>query len=167
MKMLEWLGAPRHALREAYLDVESYLVPREAAERFIALFRELTYIDDDGNGQRERRGRGRYDSLQMAKHLLAIFGRVASESAYHPGKIALLNCVWELANPAVPGRYEPKYSAMREEEHEGFAQFAQLACELVVPLFEALGIELSVEYVTACDLMDAIAYDGLQREKLM
>ena len=166
MKMLEWLGMPRHVLRDAYLDAAAYLVPREDAERFIALFRELTCADANGNGSRELLSRGRYDSLQMAKHLLAVYGRVVNEANYKPGKITLLNCVWELTDPTILGRHEPKYLAIREEEHEGFARFAELSGNLVAPLFEARGAALSVEYVTACEFADTIAHGNVHKEKL-
>lgn len=167
MKMLEWLGTPCHALRPDYLETASYLIPREDALQFVSLFRELTYIETTGKAlDPERIAEGRYDSLQMAKHLLAIYGRVVNDTSYKPGKITLLNCVWELTNPSVLGRYEAKYLKMRQEEHEGFARFAQLASQHIIPLFEAKGIPLSIEYVTACELIDCIAYDKPHKEKL-
>ena len=36
----------------------------------------------------------------------------------------------------------------------------------IAALFEARGVRLSVEYVTACELMDAIEYDEAHRAKL-
>ncbi len=167
MKMFEWLGTPRHILRPDYLKTTHYLIPADDAECFIAMFRALACVSAMGNGgQSERLSDGRYDCLQMAKHLLAIYGKVANDSAYRPKAITLLNCVWEFANPSVLGRYEAKYRQMELEEHEGFERFAQLVAEHAAPLFDAKGIALSVEYVTACDLMDVISYEKRHKAKL-
>lgn len=167
MKMFEWLGTTHHALRPDYLEAASYLIPRKEAEHFIALFRKIACIDVMGKGKKaERLSAGRYDSLQMAKHLLAVYGRVARDVAYRPRKITLLNCVWEFSNPDTLGRYEAKYLMMRDEERKGFAEFAELAAEHLAPLFNAKGIDLSVEYVTACDLMGVISYEKRHKAKL-
>lgn len=167
MKMLEWLGAPRHVLRPDYLEAANYLIPREDAEHFIALFRELSHVGNTGKGRGpERLSDGRYDSLQMAKHLLAIYGRVSNDVSYRPEKITLLNCVWELTNPAVLGRYEAKYLKMEAEEREGFRRFAALAAEHASTLFDAKGVRFSVEYVTVPELISAIEYDEPHRAKL-
>lgn len=167
MKMFEWLGTPHHALRPDYLEAENYLIPREDAERFIAMLRKLACVLVMGKGRKsERLSDGRYDSLQMGKHLLAIYGKVANDSAYRPKKLTLLNCVWEFANPEVLGRYEPKYLEMEAEEHEGFEKFVELAEEHVAPLFASKGIRLAVEYVTATELMNAIEYEKPHKAKL-
>ena len=167
MKMFEWLGTPYHALRPDYLEAARYLIPHEDAEQFIALFRKLANILVIGKDRRsERLSDGRYDSLQMAKHLLAIYGRVTSDPSYRPEKLALMNCVWEFSNPGVLGRYEAKYLRMQAEEHEGFDRFAKLAEEHVAPLFEAKGILLSVEYVTAVELMETVNYEKRHRLRL-
>ena len=167
MKMLEWLGAARHTLRPDYLEAARYLIPREDAERIVALFGELANVHVLGKGGKtERLSDGRYDSLQMAKHLLAIYGKVANDPTYRPKGITLLNCVWELANPGVLGRYEAKYREMEAEEHEGFETFAEQAVERVSPLFDAKGVSLSVEYVTAAELMGSIEYEAPHRAKL-
>ena len=167
MKMFEWLGTPHHALRPDYLETTHYLVPREEAECFVSLFRKLACVGVMGKGRKsERLSDGRYDSLQMAKHLLAIYGKVVNYPSYSPNRLTLLNCVWEFTNPEVLGRYEAKYLQMEAEEHEGFERFAELAEEHVSPLFEAKGVPLSVEYVKATELMDAIEYEKSHREKL-
>lgn len=167
MKMFEWLGTPHHVLRPDYLETTHYLVPREDAECFVALFRRLASVGVVGKGRKsERLSDGRYDSLQMAKHLLAIYGKVANDPNYKPKNLTLLNCVWEFTNPEVLGRYESKYLQMEVEEHEGFERFAVLAIEHVAPLFEAKGIPLSVEYVKATELMKAVEYEMPHREKL-
>lgn len=167
MKMFEWLGTPHHVLRPDYLEATHYLIPREDAECFIAMFRKLACIGVMGKGRKsECLSDGRYDCLQMAKHLLAIYGKVANDPTYRPKKLTLLNCVWEFTNPEVLGRYEAKYRQMEAEEHEGFDKFAKLAEELVAPLFKAKGIPLSIEYVKATELMEAVEYEKPHREKL-
>lgn len=167
MKMFEWLGTPHHVLRPDYLETAHYLVSREDAECFIAMFRKLACVLVVGKGRKsERLSDGRYDSLQMAKHLLAIYGKVANVPTYRPKKLTLLNCVWEFTNPDVLGRYEAKYRQMEAEEHEGFERFAELVEEHVAPLFEAKGVPLSVEYAKATELMKAIEYEKSHREKL-
>ena len=167
MKMFEWLGTPHHVLRPDYLDTTHYLIPREDAEQFIALFRKLACVHVVGKGRKsERLSEGRYDSLQMAKHLLAIYGKVESNLGYRPQKVTLLNCVWEFTNPNVLGRYEAKYREMEAEEHEGYERFAKLAEEHVGPLFDAKGVPLSIEYVKATALMETIEYEKPHREKL-
>ena len=167
MKMFEWLGSPRHVLRPDYLETARYLIPREDAEQFVALFGKLACLSATGeSGKTERLSDGRYDSLQMAKHLLAIYGRVANDPAYRPKKITLLNCVWEFTNPSALGRYEAKYRKMEAEEHAGCERFAQRVGEHVAPLFEAKGVSLAVEYVTATELMEVIEYEAPHREKL-
>ena len=176
MKMFEWLGAPRHALRPDYLETTHYLIPHEDAERFVALFGKLACVPATGKGRKaerlsdgktvERLSDGRYDSLQMAKHLLAIYGKVANDSGYRPKEITLLNCVWEFTDPSILGRYEAKYRKMEAEEHAGFERFAKLAGEHIAPLFEAKEIPLSIEYVTATELMETIEYKTPHREKL-
>lgn len=167
MKMLEWLGTPRHVLRPDYLETARYLIPREDAEQFVALFGKLAGVLVMGKSRRtERLSDGRYDSLQMAKHLLAIYGKVANSPTYRPKKITLLNCVWELTDPSVLGRHEARYREMEAEEHAGFERFAELAGEHVAPLFETKGVPLSVEYVTTADLIRAIEYEAPHREKL-
>lgn len=167
MKMFEWLGTPHHVLRPDYLETTHYLVPHEDAECFIALFRKLASVGVVGKGRKsERLSDGRYDSLQMAKHLLAIYGKVANDPKHRPKKLTLLNCVWEFTNPEVLGRYEAKYRQMEAEEHEGFERFVELAEEHVAPLFEAKGVPLSIEYVKATELMEAVEYEKPHREKL-
>ena len=167
MKMFEWLGTPHHVLRPDYLETTHYLVPHEDAECFIALFGKLANVLGMGKGRKpERLSDGRYDCLQMAKHLLAIYGKVANDPTYKPKKLTLLNCVWEFTNPDILGRYEAKYLQMVAEEHEGFERFAELAEEHATPLFEAEGVPLSVEYVKATELMEAIEYEKPHREKL-
>lgn len=167
MKMFEWLGTPHHALRPDYLETTHYLIPREDADRFVALFRKLACVLVMGKGrQSERLSDGRYDCLQMAKHLLAIYGKVANDPSYRPEKVTLLNCVWEFSNPSVLGCYEAKYLEMQAEEHKGFERFAELAEEHVAPLFEAKGIQLAVEYATASELMEAIEYENKHRSRL-
>ena len=167
MKMFEWLGTPHHALRPDYLETTHYLIPREDAEQFIVLFRKLANVLVMGKGRKsERLSDGRYDSLQMAKHLLAIYGKTANDPCYRPKKLALMNCVWEFSNPSVLGRYEAKYLKMQAEEREGFERFAKLAEEHVAPLFEAKGIPLSIEYATAADLMETVEYENQHRSRL-
>ena len=167
MKMFEWLGTPRHTLRSDYLETTHYLIPREDAEQFIVLFRKLANVLVRGKGRKsERLSNGRYDCLQMAKHLLAIYGKVASDSCYRPKELTLLNCVWEFSNPSALGRYEAKYLKMQAEEHEGFERFVKLAEEHVAPLFEAKGIQLAVEYATADELMEAVEYGKRHRTRL-
>ena len=167
MKMFEWLGTPHHALRPDYLETANYLLPREDAESFVALFRKLACVGVMGKGRKsERLSDGRYDSLQMAKHLLAIYGRLVNEEDYKPKKVTLLNCVWELVNPDVLGRYEAKYLKVRDEEREGFARFAKLVAEHVAPLFDARNVPLSVEYVSVPDLVKVVEYEKPHREKL-
>ena len=167
MKMFEWLGTPHHVLRPDYLETTHYLIPREDAECFIALFRKLACVLVMGKGRKsERLSDGRYDSLQMAKHLLAIYGKLANDAEYKPVKVTLLNCVWEFEDAKVLGRYEAKYLEMAAEEHEGFETFAKLAVENVAPLFEAKGTALAIEYATAAVLMEAIEYEKPHRAKL-
>ena len=55
---------------------------------------------------------------------------------------------------------------MEAEEHAGFERFAKLAGGHVAPLFEAKGVLLSIEYVTATELMKDIEYETPHREKL-
>ncbi len=167
MKMFEWLGTARHVLRPDYLETAHYLIPRDDAARFVALFEELAGVRATGKGQKaERLSDGRYDGLQMAKHLLAIYGKVANDPAYRPQKLTLLNCVWEFTDPHILGRYEAKYLQMVAEEHEGFEMFAKLAADHVATLFDARGIPLSIEYVKATELMEAIEYEEPHRRKL-
>ena len=167
MKMLEWLGTPHHVLSPNYLETTRYLVPCEDAESFITMFRKLACISVTGKDCKpERLSDGRYDSLQMAKHLLAIYGKLANDATYSPSKVTLLNCVWEFTNPSALGGYMPKYLKMKAEEHEGFERFARLAEEHVAPLFEAKGTSLSIEYMTTVELMEAIEYEPCHRAKL-
>lgn len=167
MKMFEWLETPRHTLRPNYLETIHYLVPREDAERFVAMFQKLACICVVGRGRKpERLSDGRYDSLQMTKHLLAIYGKLVNDATYRPGKVTLLNCVWEFTNPSVLGGYMEKYLKMETEEHKGFESFAKLAEEYVAPLFEERGASLSIEYMTAAELMEAVEYEPCHRAKL-
>ena len=167
MKMLEWLGTPRHTLRSNYLETIHYLVPREDAERFVAMFQKLACICVVGRGRKhERLSDGRYDSLQMTKHLLAIYGKLVNDATYRPGKVTLLNCVWEFTDPSVLGGYMEKYLKMETEEHKGFESFAKLAEEYIAPLFEARGTSLSIEYMTAAELMEVVEYEPCHRAKL-
>lgn len=105
-------------------------------------------------------------SLQMTKHLLAIYGKLANDAAYRPGRVTLLNCVWEFTNPSALGGCMEKYLKMETEEHEGFERFARLAEEYVAPLFEERGASLSIEYMTAAELMEAVEYEPCHRAKL-
>lgn len=167
MKMFEWLGTPRHILRPDYLEATHYLVPREDAESFVAMFQKLTCICVMGRGRKsERLSGGRYDSLQMTKHLLAIYGKLVNDATYRPGKVTLLNCVWEFTNPSVLEGYMEKYLKMETEEHKGFESFAKLAEEYIAPLFEARGTSLSIEYMTAAELMEVVEYEPCHRAKL-
>ena len=163
MKMLEWLLSSDHKLRPAYLEAKNYLVPRKDADCFSRLFRNLIHKKGQSG---ELFSEGRYDCLQMAKHLLAIYNKVATEPDYKPKRVTLLNCVWEFTDPKVLEGYEGKYSKMLDEEHEGFKKFKELAIELVVPLFEAKGVQLSIEYITASELMKSIVYEEPIRRKL-
>lgn len=131
------------------------------------MFRKLACISVTGKDCKpERLSDGRYDSLQMTKHLLAIYGKLANDAAYRPGRVTLLNCVWEFTNPNVLEGYMAKYLEMEAEEHEGFERFARLAEEHVAPLFEERGASLSIEYMTAAELMEVVEYEPCHRAKL-
>ena len=162
MKMLEWLEPPRHTLSPAYLKAENYSIVPEDAGKFIELFGRLAAGKD---GESELVSNERYDGLQMAKHLLAIYANMTTEE-YKPKVVTLLNCVWELANPDVLGCYNETYLDMKAKEHEGFEKFEKSAAELIAPLFEAKGVCLSIEYETVAELMESIDYDKAHRAKL-
>ena len=164
MKMLEWLDDDCHEISTAYTNKSRYLVPEAAAENFVALFEELA--PNFAPAKEERIAEGRYDCLQMAKHLLAIYNKVATKPDYKPKRVTLLNCVWEFTHPEVLEGYKGKYSKMLEEEHKGFEKFKGLTTKLLVPLFETKGVPLSIEYITASELMESIAYEEPIRRKL-
>lgn len=98
--------------------------------------------------------------------LTVAFGCLVNDATYRPGKVTLLNCVWEFTNPSALGGYMEKYLKMETEEHEGFESFAKLAEEYVAPLFEERGASLSIEYMTAAELMEAVEYEPCHRAKL-
>lgn len=167
MKMLEWLNTPHHALRDAYRLGEGYFLSVEETESFTKMFRRLACVRVCGKGRKsEWLSDGRYDSLQMAKHLLAIYNRVSLDVNYRPKRIILLNCVWEMTNPEKLGKYETKYLEMLEEEHDGFSSFRDIAMREIGPLFEAYGIELDIRYISATNLMKLIVLDPAQAKFL-
>ena len=45
-------------------------------------------------------------------------------------------------------------------------EFAKLAEEYIAPLFEAQGTSLSIEYMTAAELMEVVEYEPCHRAKL-
>ena len=167
MKMFEWLGTPRHTLRPDYLEATHYLVPREDAERFVAMFPETRVYLRHGKGRKpEHLSGGRYDSLQMTKHLLAIYGKLVNDATIPTRKGDAAELRWEFTNPSNLEGYMEKYLKMETEEHKGFESFEKLAEEYIAPLFEAQGTSLSIEYMTAAELMELVEYEPCHRAKL-
>lgn len=160
MKMLEWLNTPHHALRDAYRLGEGYFLTDEDMSKFTDLFQYLARICIRGKGRKsEWISDGRYDSLQMAKHLLAIYNKVVLNPDYRPKRIVLLNCVWEMTNPEKLGKYESKYLEMLDEEHGGFRKFREVALAAIAPLFEAEGIQLDISYIAVPELIESMELD--------
>lgn len=160
MKMLEWVGTANHSLRDAYLHTQNYTIPPEDATHFVELFEELINGNElVKNGGIEWIARGRYDGLQMSKHLLSIYNRVIGEVDYKPRRIVLLNCVWEMINPGKLGKYEQRYLTILDEEHEGFQQFKYIAMKNIAPLFQAKGIELDIQYISVVDFIHMLKLD--------
>ena len=167
MKLAEWLLGKASGLREQYLKTDNFLIPEGSAKEFRKVFASLC------DGQPSKDGKyapalPRYDAFQMLKHALAIYTEMhrkkTSKEAF-PEKIVLLNCVWEMSNPAKLGRYESAYEKRQTEEHEQFRLFLD-AAKSTAELFEELDIDFGIRYLTFAQMRDALDLDADHRKGL-
>lgn len=132
-KMMEWINNSKN-LSPAYLNAEMYLPQNSQSGVFIEFFKSLVNEKKDKDGRLLHKTK-RYDAIQMAIHILAIYNYfcIAKSSAK---RIILQNIVW-------------KYDCddYKTEESEA-KEFIEKANKTFKPLFKELNIDFVVEYTT-------------------
>ncbi|WP_139651265.1 PGN_0703 family putative restriction endonuclease [Raoultibacter phocaeensis] len=161
MKMAEWMLGWMKMLRASYLDPARYLIPRCEAQVFIDLFEQLVAGHPNRKGSRKTRF-SRFDALQMAKHLLAIYSNLDAEEA---SSIKLITCIWEVRDTSVLAPYERKYESWLAIERREFSEFARAALP-VLALFEKRGFDLVIEYVPFDRFLACLSKTDEQQRKL-
>ena len=167
MKLAEWVLGKASGLRGQYLETGSYLVPAAEASVFREAFSSLCAGGADGSGRLAPRLQ-RYDAFQMLKHLLAIYTeahRRAEAAEPLPQRIVLLNCVWEMQDPGMLGRYEARYRALEAEEHGQYREFAETV-QPVAKLFADRGIDFSVSYISFAEMLGSLELEASHRKAL-
>ena len=156
MKMLEWLTSAPAKLKFKYLDCTSYIF-EESASTFVDVAAILNASSTFAC----------YDFAQMFKHALALYN-AARSGELQAERLVLLNCVWE-----PPGSYNlsaetAKWIARQtSQEHAGFQEFKRIM-EPITDLFaHELDASFSIEYLTASELMDELAYPEEELKRLM
>ena len=143
-KMMEWLNNPKN-LSPSYLNANMYLPENTKADVFIDFFKSLVFCDQKDSEGRFLHKTKRYDAIQMAIHILAIYNHfcVSKNSAK---RVVLQNIVW-------------KYNCDDYKIEEAEAnEFVAKANKIFKPLFEELNIDFSVEYVTFQEFMQKIDF---------
>ena len=161
MKMVEWMLGWMKMLRASYLDSDRYLVSRKDAQVFIDLFRGLVKGEPNRKGSFKTRF-SRFDALQMAKHLLAVYSNLDREEA---SSVKLVNCIWEVRDAAAFAPYEQKYRSWLETERNEFDDFVRCA-QPVIELFEKRGFAMAVEYIPVDRLLACLDKTAEQKAKL-
>ncbi|MEG0375241.1 MAG: hypothetical protein RR547_12925 [Raoultibacter sp.] len=161
MKMVEWLLGWMKMLRVSYLDPARYLIPEDEAQIFIELFQKFIVPEANMKGSHKTR-LVRFDALQMAKHLLAIYSNLDNEGAR---TIKLVNCVWEIKDVSLLPAQEERYVTMLAAEKREFKEFA-CAAEPVFELFSRKGINFSLEYVPFDRFLGCLEKTKEQQRKL-
>ncbi len=167
MKLAEWILGKASGLRYPYLDAANYLIPENAALKFVSAFGDLsTEARDTSN--RIAPKLYRYDAFQMLKHLLAIYSncyqrRISGESL--PSHLHLVNCVWEMANPEKLGCYQGRYLSMLSEEHEQY-EILRETVEPICMLFANLDICFTLEYIPFSDFLSCLSLHKEHARKL-
>lgn len=161
MKMAEWMLGWMKMLRVSYLDPDRYLIPKEDAAVFIEMFNGLVKGDPNWKGSRKTRF-SRFDALQMAKHLLAIYTNLENEEV---SSIKLVNCIWEVRDTSLLAPYEKKYEAWLATERLEFFDFIRTA-RPVYDLFEKRGFDLVIDYVPVDRFLACLEKTDEQKAKL-
>lgn len=161
MKMAEWMLGWMKMLRASYLDSSRYLIPEKDAAVFVELFSGLVKGEPNRKGSRKTRF-SRFDALQMAKHLLAIYSNLEKEEA---PSIKLVNCIWEVRDPSLLAPYEQKYRTWLAAERNEFSDFVRCA-QPVIELFEKRGFAMAVEYMPVDRLLACLDKTADQKAKL-
>lgn len=161
MKMVEWLLGWMKMLRVSYLDPSRYLIPEAEARVFIDLFNQFIVPEANMKGSHKTR-LVRFDALQMAKHLLAIYSNLENE---HARTIKLINCVWEINDVSHLPSQEERYTKMLAIEKQEFEEFAR-AAEPVFKLFSQRGFDFSLEYVPFDRVLGCLEKTEEQQRKL-
>ena len=161
MKMAEWMLGWMKMLRVSYLDPDRYLIPKEDARVFIDFFSSLVTGEPNRKGSRKTRFH-RFDALQMAKHLLAIYSSLEDEGA---SSIKLVNCVWEVRDTSFLAPYEKKYEMWLATERYEFMEFVS-AARPVLDLFEKRGCDFSIDYLPVDRFLACLEKTDEQKAKL-
>ena len=167
MKLAEWVLNRASGLRAQYLRTDNYLVPGAPATVFCKAFGSLCDDGQDASGKRAPK-LTRYDAFQMLKHLLAIYTEAARKNEANeplPMQVVLLNCVWEIADPAVLGRYEAKYRKFEAEEHGQYRAFERTV-QPITGLFAEMGIEFCVRYLSFAETLSSLELEAGHRKAL-
>lgn len=167
MKLAEWMLGKATNLRRPYLDMTNYLIPPESASAFVLVFRRLC-SETGPEAERIPPKLRRYDAFQMLKHLLAIYSdcHMRKECGKRiPNRVYLANCVWEMTNPSVLGKYEDTYLSILSEERFQFGAFREVILPIYA-LFEKLDIVFSLVYISFSDFMHARELDGEHARRL-
>ncbi|MEG2458935.1 MAG: hypothetical protein RR917_02235 [Eggerthellaceae bacterium] len=161
MKMAEWLLGWPKLLRASYFDRDRYLIPAAHAQVFIEVFESLVKNEVRTKGSRQSKYL-HFDALQMTKHLLALYGNIDNEPTHN---LSLINCVWEINDASVLGKYAEKYRALLDIEHEEFADFTHRV-RPILELFENRGINFSLSYTPLDQFLACIDKTEAQKKKL-
>lgn len=153
-KMMEWLNDPKN-LSPSYLNPNMYLPQNTKADVFIDFFKPLVYCNQKDKDERLLHKTERYDAIQMAIHILAIYNHFCATKS-SAKRVVLQNIVW---------KYDcDDYTTEETEANE----FVSKANKTFKPLFEELNIDFSVEYVTFQEFKQKIDFSkDKDREKYL
>lgn len=145
-KMMEWKGCPKN-LSPAYLETNSYFKDNHTPEFFINFFEGLIR-DTEKKDSKERyfHKYSRYDAIQMAIHILALFNSCCKHEIKQPN-IYLWNIVW---------KYNCDDYKKEEEEFQEFKDY--YSNKRVADLFKKEGYNFSLEYITFQDFITKIDF---------
>lgn len=155
-KCLEWLSSPEK-LASSYLNKENYCSDEEA-DFFIAIFKMLI---DDSDKSKDEDGNikygsiyKRYNSKQMAIHILGIYHWCKENKSQLPKTIRLMNVVWDY-------KYAEEYQ-IEEKEGLEFVSFANLAFR---NLFKELNVNFKVEYIRYSEFLNRIDWTNDEKRR--
>lgn len=155
MKMLEWLTSKPAKLKEKYLDPCNY-IHLDAASVFTNIAYKLNMSDVFTH----------YDFAQMFKHTLALYN--ASQSGkLKTNRLALVNCVWEPPTDyKLTDRAAEWIAESSASEHAEFQEFSEILKPICDLFADDLGIEFTIRYLPAAEMMDALEYSEEESRKL-
>ena len=140
-KCLEWFDSPS-LLNKEFLNPEKYM-DKEAGDVFIPFIKSIIdYYDPEHQAYISKFNV--YDAFEMVRDLIGLYNLCRTKPE-EKKIVKLLNIVWDA----------PQYKRYQEEEAQG-REFVAYAMEYFTPVFEKMGLTVSIQYIKYSDFLTQI-----------